>query len=610
MPFETAGEIKEAVDGKEGDSAIVDMRDLMEQDYADGYTLEPFEPEKAGYESYTSSQPRNFFDKVLDGLNRSQLTIQVKVPEDSEEESRNAASDGELYLFGALTDIDRQLTAMLEPPLRQSLGFYECLRGWMAMRVLVYIPKDEREVVFDVQSWDPMHVTWEMGANGLIWAAHKRAASKTQIEDEYPNFELGNLKTAGIAGDDSSNGIEVIDFWTKDENAVVINGDFAKELTDHEIGHVPVFIGNVGSTPTIQDEMFQIQLKDRGNSVWSASRNLIEPRNRYISWVMDMAKRSVAGSLIYESDDGMRGVAGDPYEKFQVIKVKRGDKIYPLETLKAPPEMTGVLQIMQEDWQQSTLPYPLAYGGTKEAMSGRALSVLADATRSVYSPRSGALARAYTWLCEELLKQFAKNGKEVDLSGFDSRDDFFHVKVTPDKIDPAWFVNVTVEPRLPRDKEQEIQMAIMATQSSGDGLPLVSQRTAREEYLRLRDPDGEEDKILVEAGKKLPPVMAAQVAKALQDAGEPELAADVLALLESEPPGGPPAGPPGEPPQGPPPLPPELVEIIVGVLMQSGAADVAQALLEALGIDPAVLQAGGPPPQGPPPGPPAPPPGV
>tara|TARA_Y100000310_G_scaffold151656_1_gene151253 strand:+ start:2385 stop:4394 length:2010 start_codon:yes stop_codon:yes gene_type:complete len=591
MAFNTVGDIKEVISLAEANMA--DLSAQMEDDF-ELLTLVEYEPEdttgktRKGYQSYTSSKPRNFFDKVLDGLNRAALTIEIVLPEDSKEKERRAASVGELYLWGALAEIDRRLERRGEPSLRESIGFLMCARGWYAMRALVYRSKDDKETVFDVQPWDPLHTTWEQGADGLLWAARKRKATKAQIE-----FEYGVV----ITGQDT----EVIDFWDAERNAVIIDGDFAKEPTEHNIGHVPVGIGAVGSMPTIQSKDFESTLQYRGDSVWSSSRGLYRPQNKYISWIMDTAARSVAGSLVYESKDGTKTVEGDPYGTFKVLPLAQGERIYPLELPKVPPEVAAVLGIMNDDTQQSTLPYPLAYGGTKEAMSGRALSVLADATRSAYSPRTTKMATAYKWLCEELLAQYAIKGTQTtDMKGYKRDGRFFKQQVKPSEIDNGWIVNVTVEPRMPRDEEAEVMMALAATQRRGpEDIPLMSKQTARENILQIRDPDSEEDKALAEMGKTMLPVMGPRIAKAMKDRGDDEGAEIFMAWLASQglfkgpgqqgggpsrqmggvPPGAAPEAAPQAAPQGaaPPPIPPELVEAILQALMDEGQQDIGQA---------------------------------
>jgi len=82
------------------------LRDRFQEDFEQGYQLQPYEP-KSGYESYTSSAPKNFFDKIVDGVNRAALTVHVNTGEEALEEERSDANEAELFLEGAFNHIDR-----------------------------------------------------------------------------------------------------------------------------------------------------------------------------------------------------------------------------------------------------------------------------------------------------------------------------------------------------------------------------------------------------------------------------------------------------------------------------------------------------------------------
>jgi hypothetical protein len=259
------------------------------------------------------------------------------------------------------------------------------------------------------------------------------------------------------------------------------------------------------------------------------------------------------------------------------------------------------MAILDTEKQQSMLPYPLAYGGTQEPLSGRALAQLADATRSVYSPRTGAASRCYVWLCEQLLAQYTQKGLPTTFQGYKPDGKYFKVKVKPTQVKRGWFISVEVSPKLPRDLEQDVQTARMAVSPLGqNGERLMSFQTAREDILEMRDPDAERDRTLAEYGESLPPVVIQNVAAALARRGQDEIAGQVLALQQPAPggPGGPvgpggPGGPPGPGgpgggapgPGGPPPeLPPEMVSAIAQVFIQAGQQELGLAVLELLGV--------------------------
>ena len=304
---------------------------------------------------------------------------------------------------------------------------------------------------------------------------------------------------------------------------------------------------------------------------------------------MDLYERAIIGSTIHKSKMGDKEIPGDPYKTYQEVKISEDEEITTFPLPELPTETAILSSIINTDIQTSTLPYPLAYGGTRQAMSGAALSVLSDATRSVYSPRCGVLAQAYTWLCEELLTQFKENGGETSLSGYDHKEHFFTVKAKPKQIDPDWYVKVSVEPRMPRDMESEIMMALAATQrKSPEDIPLISKQTAREDILKIRDPDAESDKALAEMGMALQPILATQIAVALKKQGKDDLAQDVMMLLN---------------PQGAqrPQLPPELIAAAVEALAANPETqELARAIAQVMSQAPPV----GAPPAGTPPAPP------
>ena len=570
------------------------LRVRFQEDFEQGYERKKYES-KSGYESYTSSAPRNFFDKIVDGVNRASLTIHVNTGEDALEEERADANEAELFLEGALNHIDRLGRKTRQKALRRQLAFFSGLRGWIVMRALVYVPKGKTETTFDVKVWDPMHVYWEDGVNGAIWVAHQRKATRSQIHSEY------GVKIEGADG-------MVTDFWTEDQNMVLVDTTWLKEPTDHNIGHVPVFVGNVGDMPDIQNKDFSGDnigvhntLEYQGESVWTAARGVIEPRNRYISQLMDTAKRSVAGSLVHKSPKGDKKIKGDPYASFQAIPIEEGESIEPLELPTAPPETAAILGLLDHDWQQSTLPYPLAYGGSAAAESGRALAIRIEATRSAYSPRTHLLREAYQWLSEELLSQFANKAignKKIELYGDNPMTDtFFRNGYKPTDIKPEWIVDVIVEPRLPRDEQVEIEMAIAASTPRAEGKqPLMAVSSARKQIMKLKNPDLEEQKVLAEEGKEIPPIKFRRMAAAVEAQGDAEGARLIMEWLEGEEMktrqalagegggGAAPQAPAGQQTQTAPPNEDEMVivEAVMNALIEYGREDLAQELAGAL----------------------------
>ena len=169
------------------------------------------------------------------------------------------------------------------------------------------------------------------------------------------------------------------------------------------------------------------------------------------------------------------------------------------------------------------------------------------------------------------------------------------MEISPEEMDTNWYVDVSVEPRLPRDEEAEIMMALAATQRRApDDVPLMSKQTARATVMQLRNPDMEEDRVLSEIGKAHPIIMASRIAASMKRAGDDEGAALMVKWIAEQGgrghagpgSGGTGGGPPGQPagPQGGPPGGPQAdpVEQLVELLVKSGRQEVARTLLQAL----------------------------
>jgi hypothetical protein len=526
MPlFNTIAEIEKAIDDQE--TILKDTRSQMEDDFDYIHNeISGFTAKGDDYHEYIDPAPGNFHRKILDGTNRALIRIAIKLPEDAPDSDKDAASDGELFIFGALHAIDQQLVNMQEPPLREGLAWHENVRGWMGLRLIVHVPNGEKNVKFDCALWDPMHMTWESGSDGLIWAANKRWLTRAQVFTEYGE-EVANTV--------DKNGAIAIDFWDREGNSIIVGGNFLKENVKHGLDHVPAAIVPVGSMPTILEHNTSVAnttgntIKHRGESVLAAWRHTIGPHNEEVSFIMDIARRARDAGLVYTTAEGTKTIE-DPYGEFKVIRLKTGESLAPIELPHAPPESAATIDIIERGRLEATLPQPISHGGSNAPESGIALAVRIDQTRSVYSPRTEGLARIYTWLCRELVLQTkAKAGKkQMKLAGFNDSGEFFRITTTPQKLDAEWFFDVRVEPRLPRDEAEEMQRAQLATLEPQGGEALLSYETAREDILKLRNPAAEHDKVIREKAERLPPVQITGLANALLEAGDTEGAQIVL----------------------------------------------------------------------------------
>ncbi len=564
----TAQEIVSLVTKKRESQAFDELLSQMDADF-NLFALDPFTAEE-GHQAYTSPKPRNDFMKIYNGINKASLTWQIVTSEEAPQKERDAANMGEEFLTGVIERANKQLRQVGEPPCREGLTWLMCNRGATALKCLIYT-NDDNETEIDIRPIDPMRMAWERGVNGLVWAAFLYHISKSEAMDRY-----------GMEVEEEA---IVIDFFDTKINAVVFSsGDvknlsasqFVKEPTPHNLGHVPLWIGMAGGMPTVYDKSDKALLKYQAASVFASARGIYEPRNKQISFLLDSQEKSVAGTLVHEGRTGTPPLKGDPFGAYTVLNmnVDMAETVKALEPPKVPAETAALMGVFEKDMQESTVPYPIGYGLDPQAHSGAALAMLNDNTRSIYDPFCSLLENAYRWLCDEILAQFKTKGQKLTLKGFNQTGKFFTLDANPEEIEDDWYINVKCEPKLPRDEQGELYMALAATNPRGSlQRPFMSNYTAYEKIIKLQNPTAEdkriEEQMVTQMLEQLPQIQIRKMAKALIDKGDIEGAKEVLASLPtpggSQPGGmGQPGGMPGGAMPGgmPMPTPQELPQLL------------------------------------------------
>ena len=216
------------------------LRSRMDTDH-DLYRLAPYDAGD-GYQSYTSNEPQTYADKIISWLSDAELVVRIPVngnPRNSREDNNKK----ERFIIGALRAANERLVDKLQPDLQSQLGWYATLRGWYAGRALL-VKSDDDKTHVDITPWDPMHTYWGTDGDGLAWACYKVKKTRSEIESQY-NVRLGTERM-------DDDGIEVYDFYDREDNFVAIPHRFIKKRTKHGRRCVPIFLGPVGANPLIQ----------------------------------------------------------------------------------------------------------------------------------------------------------------------------------------------------------------------------------------------------------------------------------------------------------------------------------------------------------------------
>lgn len=554
------------------------------QKHYDLFSLEPYVPDKKGHQAYTSPRPRNDFLKVFHGVNKATLTWKVALPEDASEGDRKAASKIEDLLAGIIGQADQELRDNGESSLREGLGAFAGLRGAGGLVCRIY-PDESKDTQIDIRPLDPLHMRFQRGVKGLVWASYEYKVSAAEARERW-GVELAGEEQPGVEVNAT-----VVDFYDRRINAVVLatgskaegeaaTSQFIKVPTAHGLDHVPMFIGFSSGLPTFFDEDFQPDFTQKAASVYAASAETYPAWNKQVSTMMDVAELQVGTALAYFGPAGsLEGkIKESPWLPRTILELPMESRLQEIFPPKLSEASGAVIGALNKDIQESTMAYPVAYGQDPQGHSGVALQVMTDNMKSIYGPFTRLLEDAFRWLCREILVQFKAKGQKITLRGFSSDGKFFEMEADPADVNDEAFLKVTCVPQLPRDEAGMLQMGKLASEPGRDGEPLVSRYTARDKYLMLQNPDAEATRIEDERVERLinmSPVLQIKLvanklierSKSEKNPGLAQLAMELLASIPA--PGGqqrvpmpqtapgPRVGAPEGVPPGPPP--PEVV---------------------------------------------------
>jgi hypothetical protein len=459
------------------------LRSRMDADH-DLYRLAPYDAGD-GYQSYTSNEPQTYADKIISWLSSADRIIRIP-PAGNPRNTREVNNDKERFIIGALKAADERLVRRLLPRLQDQLAWYITLRGWYAGRALL-VKNDNDETHIDITPWDAMHTYWGTDSEGLAWACYKMKKTRGEIESQY-NVRLGTERM-------DEDGIDVYDFYDREDNFVAIPHRFIKKRTAHGGTGVPVFLGPVGSNPLVQSlEWSSIEdtVEDYGESIFKSTRELYEKHNFMMSVMLEMTARSRRQGIKITSRDGQKTLEEDPYKEGTEISLAQGEDVQPLGLMEIARETGAYMGMVSGEMQRGSIPHSV-YGELQFQLSGFAINTLRQGVESVLSPRITALEHAYMQICNLLSDQYASGSfSAVELSGRDNNRMYFSETITPERVKDGGMIEVSVVARLPQDDMSKYSMAQIAREGP---TPLMPDLWIRDNILGIQDADQTDDAI-------------------------------------------------------------------------------------------------------------------
>ncbi len=376
-------------------------------------------------------------------------------------------------------------------------------RGRIAGRCIL---REEKGVfVPDVIPLDTRFFFTEEGADKMIWGAFETTRSRARLKQEY--------------GKDIGRESEVVtDFWNSDINEVFI-GDEKIKQDKNKYGYPPFVLSIVPSGSMLQDADM---LEHRGESIFFPNRDVYPHYNFIASVLQTLTVMSFRGAMQFGSEAGPLAQKPEkpPFGVDVVIPTGLQDffRQVPVNDINNAARL--MYSMLEGALQQGSLS-DIFYGNLRFPLSGAALHTIFEPANMIFLPRLQALATYYQELHRMVIKQFIALGKTLKL-GENQRE------YLPKQLEGTYTLKYTYFSTSPLQ-----DMANVSTAQAYGGL--ISDDTKRREILKIKDPDGEMQKIRDEMAEKLDPaIMLRRTIESLLEQKKDEEAAlliESLALL-------------------------------------------------------------------------------
>ena len=568
MPRLKPDEIIALVDQQQADTQL--LRTRMESDYSlyrldkfldlDPTTGEPVE----GFANYTSNAPRTFANKVISWLVQAELLL--RVPHLSQGGHAGEMDNAkERFAIGCLRAADERLVRMLQPRLKSQLAFHTSVRGGMVGGRCLLVKRQDGSTYVDITPWDPLHIYWSLGRDGLDWVCYMVKKAPSQIRAEY-----GVTIPGGQNGTDpEQHGVAVYDFYDAEINRVVIEGKELKKPTRHGSPRVPAYMVAVGNAPLIQSTKVSGTIQDMGESIYEASRGTYEQGNLMKSVMLELVARARKQGITVRSRDGRKTLAENPYVQGAEISLAEGEEVKPLGLMEMARETGAFMGIVSGEEQRATLPFT-AYGEVQFQLSGYAINTLRQGIESILQTRLQAMEDIYLQVVNLLHDQYLDGAFEpMRLSGRDSHRAYFSEQISPEVLRDTCDYRVKLVSQLPQDDMTRVSMAQMLREGP---TPLVDDLHIRDDYLGLQDSEQVEQAIRLQlAERALPEASLYTLMVAAETQGRRDLAAiyfkELMGLVQQKmvASGMMPPTPEGPGPGGPTARPEVLPNVALGV---------------------------------------------
>ena len=470
-----------------------------------------------GFESYTDNTPQLQAEKAIALISDARRRVYIPVDIDKEKR-RRSTSNTERFFDGWLDAVEAARVLQGLPLLQSEMAWHAYNTGFIISVPLIYKGKSE-ETEVQCSLWHRLWTRYEMGSKGVKWAAYVQTLKAVEIEGIFG---------ITLSGHEPNANIKVVDYWDDKGNGLIIDQDWHKPLTDHDIGFNPVIIIPVGAMPRVpyQSDKVPDAYKYHGQTGYDSIRHMIKPHNRMMSAYLTAAMRYRKPPLTVSSVDGQSPLSDDPFKEGSAIQLNkaRQEELGQVPIPELPRDAGLVTQQMKAQIDVAGISFPFSGLTGERSHSGLSLNVAEHATLVTIKHYIHTIERMHEAMGWSVVRQFSASAQESNLD-LKPIELMYPVEkgmrlqtFKPQDVKPFRF-RCELEVDMPRDEQQKWIIARMAHEGPN---PMLSMQTIMEEILKIPDIDAERAKKMEEMTLNIPTIMMREVFLGLKERLDPD----------------------------------------------------------------------------------------
>ncbi len=340
----------------------------------------------------------------------------------------------------------------------------------------------------DISPWDTRFVTYEMGVNGLDWAAYKVMKAKDVIESQKwaqaENFTIAKKEA------------EQLEVWDTEHQEIWIDGKKVFE-EEHSFGFTPIAIQVVSlgyGAILLGDD----RIRNEGESIFFLIRGVIPELNRLASIMQTLTLKSVLQPQTWHSKEGTQATPPkheDVTGLGAITAADMGGGAKAVDFGDAQRSASLALAMFDNAIGEGSLSSAdLGTIGSPPASGIRAI-IAGENRDQVVHPRLKAKASLNESLAEMFTQQVIQIGGSVELGTPGHKRTF-----QTSKLDGEYETTYKYTAKSPITDAGLYSLGAAAGNA-------VSKKYKRENIYQLQDPDGEEQQLRWEEAERISPVI-------------------------------------------------------------------------------------------------------